>query len=109
MAFYISYFCPQQSYGVVVSHTGINQFCEIIFPYAVTMYCSHWLIIKTVWPAARQDKFRGNNQTEDSDEGGRVRGDMSQPPKEQDVRGPVRHRPYGNRLIEVILNVRSSY
>ena len=40
------------------------------FLYAVNMHCSHWLIIKAVWPVPRQDEVTWNNQTEKSDEEG---------------------------------------
>lgn len=35
---------------------------------AVSVHCSHWLIIKAVWPMTRPDKVRRNSQTENSDE-----------------------------------------
>lgn len=36
-------------------------------------YSSYWLIIKAVCPVTTQDKVRQNNQTEDSEKGGRVK------------------------------------
>ena len=58
--------------------------------YAVNMDYSHCLIMKVVWPMARQDKIRQSSQTVNLDEERQSQGHVSQMFKKQDARGPVK-------------------
>ena len=49
--------------------------CGIILLYAVNVHYSPWLIIKSIWPIARQNKVRWENHTENTErKKGRERG-----------------------------------
>lgn len=63
--------------------------CEIILPYAVNMYSSHWLIIKLF--GLQQGRIRlGGKAKLRTQMNGRVRRDNSELPKKQDAGGQAK-------------------
>lgn len=83
--------------------TMINELiiCMIILPYSVNLYCSHGLIATLIWPIAGWNNSSHESQNENTEKKkGRVWGDASQPPEEQDVlQDSKNHEPCGKMLI----------